>query len=155
MTVTATGDTDLYGPGDEADLFDMSRKMAGKLKRLAEENGVAVGQDIRLADRPLKRFSLRPELDHLERTMFRYPYRPWGGPAEGIRLVQAENPADEVDFVVNQIHRLVKKDGFRYREIAIVAGICRGMKRRSCTSLRRTGSPCSWTAKRTCPGIPL
>ena len=43
VTVTATGDTDLYGPGDEADLFDMSRKMAGKLKRLAEENGVAVG----------------------------------------------------------------------------------------------------------------
>ena len=28
VTVTATGDTDLYGPGDEADLFDMSRKMA-------------------------------------------------------------------------------------------------------------------------------
>ena len=87
VTVTATGDTDLYGPGDEADLFDMSRKMAGKLKRLAEENGVAARQDIRLADRPLKRFSLRPELDHLERTMFRYPYRPCGGPAEGIRLV--------------------------------------------------------------------
>lgn len=41
VTVTATGDTDLYGPGDEADLFDMSRKMAGKLKRLAEEIGRA------------------------------------------------------------------------------------------------------------------
>ena len=77
--------------------------MAGKLKRLAEENGVAVRQDIRLADRPLKRFSLRPELDHLERTMFRYPYRPWGGPAEGIRLVQAENPADE-DVYKRQAH---------------------------------------------------
>lgn len=87
-------------------------EVAGKLKRLAEENGPWLWGRISVWQTgPWKRFSLRPELDHLERTMFRYPYRPWGGPAEGIRLVQAENPADEVDFVVNQIHRLVKKDG--------------------------------------------
>mgnify|MGYP000106741255 CR=1 FL=1 len=155
VTVTATGDTDLYGPGDEADLFDMSRKMAGKLKRLAKENGVAVGQDIRLADRPLKRFSLRPELDHLERTMFRYPYRPWGGPAEGIRLVQAENPADEVDFVVNQIHRLVKKDGFRYREIAIVCGDLPGYEKEILHQFEENGIPLFLDSKKDVSGNPF
>ena len=155
VTVTATGDTDLYGPGDEADLFDMSRKMAGKLKRLAEENGVAARQDIRLADRPLKRFSLRPELDHLERTMFRYPYRPWGGPAEGIRLVQADNPADEVDFVVNQIHRLVKKEGFRYREIAIVCGDLPGYEKEILHQFEENGIPLFLDSKKDVSGNPF
>ena len=52
VTVSATMEPgmDLMTESDETDLFDMSRKMAGKLKRLAEENGVAVGQDIRLAE---------------------------------------------------------------------------------------------------------
>ena len=34
VTVTATGDTDLYGPGDEADLFDMSRTEVLKKKTI-------------------------------------------------------------------------------------------------------------------------
>ena len=36
--------------------------------------------------------------------------------------MQAENPADEIDVVVNRIHQLVKREGYRYREIAVICG---------------------------------
>ncbi len=121
VTVTATEGA-LQGPGNEADLFDMSRTMARKLKALAEENGVEVCADDKLFERPLPRFMRSPSLDYLERTMFRYPYRPYEEVPEGVRLVQAENPADEVDFVVNRIYQLVKRENYRYREIAVVCG---------------------------------
>ncbi|MBQ1190019.1 MAG: exodeoxyribonuclease V subunit gamma, partial [Lachnospiraceae bacterium] len=121
VTVTAT-DGVLDGPGNEADLFDMSRKMAGKLKALAGESGVEVCEDLKLCEHPLPRFMRSPSLDYLERTMFRYPYRPFEEVPKGIQLVQAENPADEVDFVVNRIHQLVKRENYRYREIAVVCG---------------------------------
>lgn len=121
VTVTAA-DGFLDGPGNEADLFDMSRKMAGKLKTLAEENGVDVCEDMKLCERPLPRFLRNPSLDYLERTMFRYPYQPFEEEPRGIQLVQAENPADEIDFVVNRIHQLVKRENYRYREIAVVCG---------------------------------
>ena len=41
VTVSATMEPgmDLTAESDETDLFDMSRKMTGKLKQLAEENG--------------------------------------------------------------------------------------------------------------------
>ena len=121
VTVTATEGA-LWGPANEADLFDMSQKMALKLKNMAKECGVEVKEDIVLAERPLMRFKKSPALDYLEQTMFRYPYRAYKGEPEEIRLVRAENPADEIDFVVNKIEQLVKKDGFRYREIAVICG---------------------------------
>lgn len=154
VTVTATEGT-LSGPGNEADLFDMSRKMAGKLKNLAGEMGVAVNEDIELCMRPLPRFLRTPSLDYLERTMFRYPYRPYHGEPEGIRLVQAENPADEVDFVVNRIQQLVKKEGYRYREIAVVCGDLPGYAKEITHQFEENGIPFFMDEKRDVSGNPF
>lgn len=121
VTITATEGA-LGNPENETDLFDMSRKLAEKLKVLAAEHNVAVRDKIVLAERPLYRFVNCPALNYLEQTMFRYPYRPYHGNMDGICLLQAENPADEVDYIVNKIQQLVKKDGYRYRDIAVVCG---------------------------------
>ncbi len=154
VTVTATEDA-LQGPEHEADLFDMSRKMAGKLKALAVEQGVAVNEDLALCERPLPRFAKSPSLDYLERTMFRYPYRPYEKEVHGIRLVQAENPADEVDFVVNQIHQLVKKEGYRYREIAVVCGNLPGYAREITHQFEENEIPFFLDEKRDVSGNPF
>ena len=72
VTVSATMEPgmDLTAESDETDLFDMSRKMTGKLKQLAEENGAKIYQDLVFSKRPLVRFRNSPALDHLERTFF-------------------------------------------------------------------------------------
>lgn len=129
VTVTAPETEDLGISGRESDLFDMSRKMTEKLTALAKEQEVDIRRHLVLKRRPLIRFSKAPALDFLERTVFRYPYRSYGKEAEEIHMVQAKNPADEVDFVVNRIHRLVREQGYRYREIALVCGDLAGYSR--------------------------
>ena len=154
VTVTAT-EGGLYGPENEADLFDMSRKMVVKLKNLAKENGETIEDDIVLKERPLHRFVRRPELDYLERTMFRYPYRAYQKEAEGIRLVQAENPADEIDFVVNRIHQLVKREGYRYRDIAVICGDLPGYAKEINHQFEENGIPFFMDEKRDVSGNPF
>lgn len=154
VTVTAT-DGILDGPENEADLFDMSRKMAGKLKALAEECGIEVCADVCLCRQPLYRFSQTPELDYLEHTVFRYPYRPYSGEPDGIRFIQAENPSDEIDFVVNQIHQMVKRDGYRYREIAVICGDLPGYAREITHQFEENGIPFFLDEKRDVSGNPF
>ena len=154
VTVTATEGA-LEGPANEADLFDMSRKMAGKLRILATECGVETCEDILLRERPLPRFSKNTVLDYLEHTVFRYPYRPFEGEPEGIRFVQAENPADEVDFVVNQIHQLVKREGYRYREIAVICGDLPGYAREIIHQFEENEIPFFLDEKRDASGNPF
>lgn len=154
VTVTATEGA-LDGPENEADLFDMSRKMAGKLKALALECGIEVREDVRLWKRPLYRFLRAPELDVLEHTVFRYPYRPYEGEPEGIRFVQAEHPADEIDFVVNQIQQMVKRNGYRYREIALICGDLPGYAREITHQFEENEIPFFLDEKRDVSGNPL
>ena len=155
VTVTATENVDLSAPGNEADLFDMSRKMAGKLKQLAKESGTEIRGDIRLARRPLPRFRKAPALDHLERNLYRYPCRPYRGKPDGIELIQAENPADEVDFVVNRIHQLVKREGYRYRDIAVICGDPAGYARELTHQFEENGIPLFLDEKRDVSGNPF
>ena len=155
VTVTATDGADLSGPGSEADLFDMSRKMAGKLKALAGKVGVSVSCDISLKASPLPRFLKNPALDCLERTVFRYPYTPYRKDAGGIRFVQAENPADEVEGVVNQIQILIQTKGYRYRDVALVCGDLPGYAREITHQFEENKIPLFLDEKRDVSGNPL
>ena len=154
VTVTATEGA-LEGPANEADVFDMSRKMGAKLKTLAEECGVGVSENILLCERPLPRFLRCEALDYLERTVFRYPYEPYHGDPKGIRFVQAEHPADEVDFVVNRIHQLVKREGYRYREIAVICGDLPGYAREIIHQFEENQIPLFLDEKRDASGNPF
>lgn len=164
VTVTVTENGALYEPGTESDLFDMSRKMALRLAALAKENGVSQNPDMICGKRPLWRFSKSPALDYLEKTVFRYPYKPYGHRAgheedvrsmDSLRLIQADNPADEVDFAINQIHQLVKIHGFRYREIALICGDLPGYTREITHQFAENAIPIFIDENRDVSGNPL
>ncbi|MCI9568993.1 MAG: ATP-dependent helicase [Lachnospiraceae bacterium] len=155
VTVTVPSGAELYGPGNESDLFDMSRKLAGRLAALSKELGVLKEPDIELSARPFPRFQESPALGALEQTLFRYPCRPYPGKTEEIRLVQAKHPRDEVNFVINQIELLVKRDGLRYREIALVCGDLPGYSRELLHQFEENGIPLFVDEKRDVSGNPL
>lgn len=155
VTVTATEGTDFSEAARESDLFDMSRKMREKLRRLAADNNVAVERDLVLGTRPLPRFKESPALDYLEATMFRYPYTPWKGKTDELRLVQAENPADEVRFVANRICQLVRKEGCRYRDIALVCGDLPGYAKELIHQFEENAIPLFVDEKRDVSGNPM
>ncbi|MFH1370323.1 MAG: PD-(D/E)XK nuclease family protein [Planctomycetota bacterium] len=70
-------------------------------------------------DKP-HRFSGSPPLGHIERNIF--VNKPKKISANGqIRIVSAPNARAEVQFVARQITKLVRYDGYRYRDIAVIA----------------------------------
>lgn len=148
VTVTATEASMVYGSGDQTDLFDMSRTMTAKLRELAIRQGVEITEDIAFPERPLVRFRKSPALDALEQTFFRYPYRPFSGGTDSLSLIQAETPAAEVGIVANCILQLVKKEGCRYREIALVCGDLPGYGKEIARQFEENGIPLFLDQKR-------
>ena len=155
VTVTATENENLFEAGRESDLFDMSRKMAGKLAAICKEAGTELEQSEVLRTRPLARFQKSPALDYLERTAFRYPYRPFKGKAGELFFVQAENPADEAEFAACEMERLVKEEGYRYRDMAVVCGDLSGYSRELVRRFEEYGIPFFLDEKKDVTGNPM
>ncbi len=106
----------------EQKLFAFSKKMMRSLERLAREAGVARRPDIILAEKPVPRFRNNPSMAHLEQEIFRYRSRTFAGEQDAIHLVEASSPREEVRQVCLQIRKLVRTEGYQYRDIAVVAG---------------------------------
>ncbi len=126
VTVTADRRTPPDQPLGMQNLFYMSSQMVRRLLELAERSQVRILEDIWMAQPGEARFADSPGLAFLERHLFRFDreryeendsHRP-----ESIKLYQAENPSAEISVVIHQIWKLLKEEGFRYRDIAVVTG---------------------------------
>lgn len=126
------------------DLFAMSAKMIDSLQALAEAVQVQRGADVVLAPERMPRFAQAPALAHLEQHLFRYPVRAYGGrmeqPYEGraageaavdfkdadlgkqLRILEASTQREEVRQICIAIRRLVRQEGWCYRDIAVICG---------------------------------
>ncbi len=155
VTVTFPEQEDMFREGRESDLFDMSRKMAGKLRAVCREQGIEMEPEICVSKRPLPRFSESPALDYLERTVFRYPYRPYAGRTDSVIFVRGENPAGEIEFAANEIERLVREEGYRYRDVAVVSGDPDRYSREILRQFRENGIPVFLDETRDVTGNPL
>lgn len=150
VSITIDGRENPFQTGGEQELFYLSKKTAGDLCRLYRESRGKRGggereKDVYLMANPLPRFRDNQEMAYLEKSLFRYPLRPYRGieghsgePAgssesedlqkdkrenmQSIRLMEALNPAGEVRQVCIQIKKLVLEEDYCYRDIAVVAG---------------------------------
>lgn len=123
VTVTADASTPVYEPLGMQNLFHMSSNLVRRLTRLAADHEVNKLEDIWLKERPAYRFAACQELDYLERQLFRYRRGQYDGePGNSLELYQGTNPAGEIGYVVHRIQELVKDQGFRYRDIAVITG---------------------------------
>lgn len=92
-------------------------EMAGKLKEMARAEGAEV-EEIRLEGEG--RFAGRPALSYLARALSSYVVSPWAGEAEGITWWEAPGQREEVERTAAEILRLVREEGYRFREIMVV-----------------------------------
>ena len=133
MTVTADGQASVYQGLGMHSLFYMSRQMVKRCTELAEHNQVSKLPDIWLGKsaedgqgdgrKALTRFADSPELWWLERNLFRYRRECYEGEGKGgLELFFGVNPAGEVTHVVERIQALVRGQGLRYRDMAVVTG---------------------------------
>ncbi|MBE6713287.1 MAG: hypothetical protein E7580_07185 [Ruminococcaceae bacterium] len=94
-------------------LFAKTLSAAKALERAAKERGVKV------QDTTLEKEEEDSGLGHL-RTHFMRGGTPYGGSAEGIRIVSCKTCAEEADFVARECLRLVRS-GARWSDIAILS----------------------------------
>lgn len=68
------------------------------------------------------RFSESPALAALEKNLFHSPVDCYTDPQNSIFLAQMEDPSEEVRQVGIQITRLIREEGYQFRDIGVIAG---------------------------------
>ena len=125
VTVTMDPDINPFGRFQKSSLFLMSHEMVRDLSELAREVKVPMEPPVYIRSGPESRHGASPQLMELERRLFRRSHREDSRvqhPAPGIRLVSASDPRTEIAFVAREICRMVREEGLRYRDFAIVTG---------------------------------
>lgn len=103
-------------------LFRMSGQMMESLVRMAREERVDVEEEIRVEPGEHSRFGQSPALDFLERHLFRYGKWEYTGRQEEIRMFTAANPRQEMEYAALCMLRLVRTEGYQYRDFAVITG---------------------------------
>ena len=104
------------------ELFYLTKTTIKKLTEAAAAAGVEIESPVVLPGTTNYRLGENRELFFLERNLFRSPYQKWKQPLERIHLTATGDAQDEIVFVASTIRRLVREKGYRYKDIAIVAG---------------------------------
>jgi ATP-dependent helicase/nuclease subunit B len=137
VTVTIDAEETLDSEISEHQLFSLSKKTIQKLYKLANEAGTTIEAPVYAQHRSGSQYPYRfiqsPALASLEHNLFRYPYEVYKQEQEDIFLHAMKDTTSEVAFVAREIKRLIREEGYRYQDIAVVTGdienYCRIVKR--------------------------
>lgn len=121
VTVEMDGREDPFIYRHPYQLFALGKQMTDSLVKAAKEAGAQIEKPIELYDRPVRRFADNPAMAFLESELFRYSKKQYREEQNAITLHEARNPKGEAKFVAESIRRLVREEGYRYREIAVIA----------------------------------
>ncbi len=122
VSLTIDEKESFFQQGKIQDLFDMPKKTIHTLVEIAQKQYIEIKDPIVLSDNAKKRFKNAPELAFMEKNLFRNTYQRKLGEVEAISLLQTTNPKAEILLVAREINRLVREEGYRYKEIAVVSG---------------------------------
>lgn len=135
VTVTIDISGKLKRKSGVQELFYMSRQMIWKLNELAKSTGAGKEEDVLLAGRPAVRYLREAReanrkgeccgenaLDFLERNLYRYKGAVCRQVPGSIRLVKALNPREEIAFVIHSMEEEIRRQGLRYRDMAVITG---------------------------------
>ncbi|GAA0491476.1 helicase-exonuclease AddAB subunit AddB [Salinibacillus aidingensis] len=118
VTISLTVDETPTGEPEELDLFYQTKRTYEQIREMARQNQIQVKEPFWLQPEE-ERFLDRPYFAHLERYFDEHPVAPYQEQVP-IKLAQAVHPRAEVEGVAQEILHLVRDEGFRYRELAIL-----------------------------------
>lgn len=122
MTVTMGEGEDPYAPAKEQELFAMSKKTVASLCALAMKHKVELLPEIWVMAEEQSRFGKSKALAFLEQNLFRYHRKTYHDTQNEIHICRAKNPLVEVQMAATKIRRLVREEGYRYGDIAVITG---------------------------------
>lgn len=101
-------------------LFALSKEMVTSLTRIAREARVEIKEPVCLYERPVARFRENPAMAFLERELFRYSRAAYAKKQDAICISCSKTMKQEVAYAAEQIRRLVRTKGYRYKDIAVI-----------------------------------
>lgn len=110
------------------DVFEAVKSTAAKLLHLAEKNKVEAEKPVAIGPKPFPRF-LSKELVHLEGQYFSYPCIEYPDKTEDMSIFGAANIFSEVEKAAEDMVRLARDRGIRYRDMAVVTGNLSGYEK--------------------------
>lgn len=124
VTVTIDPREEIDCLDEEFKLFHLSKKTINKLKSIAKEENVVIDETLWVNSKGSipYRFRDSDELACLEYNLFRYPSEIYKGETKNIRIFEAQDSKTEAVYTIREILRLIREEGIRYRDIAIVTG---------------------------------
>lgn len=102
---------------NETDIFGINKETVQRLIKIAKEQKVNIEEPIQLTD--LKRFKTE-ELKHLENNLYNIKYSKYEPEVENIELFLAKNQFSEIENVARKIVKLVRDNGYRYKDISVI-----------------------------------
>ncbi len=107
----------------EHELFYLTDKTLSSLKSLAQEKNITLESDIRVGfEKPMRWQADKGDLLHLQKYIFRFPYKVYEGEVDNIRINAYQTPRKQLKGVCETIFSLVREQGYRYKDIAIISG---------------------------------
>ncbi len=86
------------------------------LKKKAEENGIETQW------LPLEAQQMDPEFEALESNLFSYPFKTYDEPLNNVHVYAGQNLENEVEHMAIGIINLVRKQGYKWKDIAVIKG---------------------------------
>ena len=102
----------------ETDIFYSNKETARKLRDIAKKENIKEDPEVILTS--CKRFQTK-ELAHLEKYLYEPKTKVYQEEVENLRLTLAMNPFSEIQMVAKTITKLVREEGYQYRDMAIIA----------------------------------
>lgn len=122
ISLTIDAGEDFFHSRGSEELFDMTKRTIRSLMQMAERLHIDVEEPVVLSGSGEKRFANAPSLAFMEQNLFRPFYRKKRGKIKEISISSEKNPKEELIFAAREINRLIRKEHYRYRDIAVVTG---------------------------------
>jgi len=117
VTISLTADKPFHEHlPHELHLFHMTGMTYYKLSDMARSHGLEVEEEL-LTE--LVRFQGKPSLCHIEQHFESRPTKAYDGPTN-VTVAQAVNKRAEVEGIAREITRLVRQEGARYQDVAVL-----------------------------------
>lgn len=120
VSLTIDAGEDFYQCKGVHELFAMSKKTVASLLKMAQQSHIEMEEPVILTSG--RRYEGAPQLAFMEQNLFRAGNRCYPGDVDAICMSVHKNPREELRYVASTIAGLVRREGYRYKDIAVVTG---------------------------------
>lgn len=117
VTITLCSDNSKLAKSPDKDIFYSNKKTIETLYQIAQKENITIEPEVVL-EKPV-RFA-NEELNHLEKNLYAFPYSVFAKEVKHLHLYLAQNYYTEIENIARDIIKKVKRQGYRYQDIAIM-----------------------------------